>query len=139
MAALAFSSTPYPDPATTDAVTRPSASATLSSSVATLRVASALPAPNVTVEPGVPESTAPSSLTLTDTVSAVAVSPVRLRVNVAAAPSVTGDAAAPTEITGSAAATAAVASLTSVSSVPPSSAKLTRTLTVLPTSAAVSV
>ena len=57
----------------------------------------------------------------------------------AASPFDTGEAAAAIETSGSAAETAAVAALTSDSSVPRPSVKVTLTLTVLPASAAVNV
>ena len=84
----------------------------------TCRLASALPAASVTDDAGVAETTAPSTVTLTATVRAAAVSPVRCSVNDAAVPSVTGDETAATETEGSATVTAAVASLASASSVP---------------------
>ena len=74
-----------------------------------------LPAANVTDDAGVAETAGPSTVTFTATVRAAAVSPVRLSLNDAAAPSVTGDETAATETEGSAAVTAAVASLISVS------------------------
>ena len=73
--------------------------------------------------------------------SAAAAAPPRLSVNAAAAPSVTGDDTAATDTSGPAAAgsTAAVASLVSVSCVPPPSVNVTRTLSVRPKSAAATV
>ena len=66
------------------------ASATASSSVATLSSAVAEPATKVAVAGAVPLTVAPVSLTFTSTVSAAAVSPVLVRVKMAASPSVTG-------------------------------------------------
>ena len=65
-------------------------SATSSSSVATLSVALAEAAANVTDAGGVPLTAASLSKTETDTVSAASVAPVRESVNAAAAPSVAG-------------------------------------------------
>ena len=73
-----------------------------SSSVATLSVALAEPAANVTDAGGVPLTAASLSDTDTATVNAAAVASVRASVNAAAAPSVTGVAAVAIETTGSA-------------------------------------
>ena len=61
----------------------------MSASVATVSVVVAAPSANATSAGAVPEMTSPSSVTLTATVSAVPVA-VRVRVNSAAVPSVTG-------------------------------------------------
>ena len=66
------------------------ASTTASSSVATLSSAVAEPTEKVAVAGAVPLTVAPVSLTFTSTVSAAAVSPVLVRVKMAASPSVTG-------------------------------------------------
>ena len=76
-------------------------SATSSSSVATLSVALAEAAANVTDVGGVPLTDASLSETDTVTVSAASVAPVRESVNAAAVPSVTGVADAAIDTTGS--------------------------------------
>ena len=73
---------------------------------------------------------------MTETVSATEASPVRLSVNTASAPSVTGEDTAAIDTPAGAGVTAAVGALVSVSSVPPSSVNVTRTASVLPTSVA---
>ena len=107
--------------------------------MAILSRASAAFSAKVTDDGAAPSSTSPASVTETVTVSAEVVAPLRRNTNTAALPSVTGEAAAAIETSRSGAETVAVAALSSVSSVPPSSVKVTRTLTVLPASAAVSV
>ena len=86
-------------------------SAASSSPVATSRPVVAESAANATSVGAVPLTTAPLSETDTCTVSAWSVSPVRLSVNAAAVPSVTGVDAAAIDTTGS---TAAVLFVTSV-------------------------
>ena len=76
-------------------------SAASSSSVATLSVALAEAAANVTDVGGVPLTDASLSETDTDTVSAASVAPVRESVNAAAVPSVTDVADATIDTTGS--------------------------------------
>ena len=68
-----------------------------------MRAAVADPASNVTSAGGSPASIAPVSLTATVTVSGAVASPVRLNVNAASAPSVTGDAPPAIETAGVAA------------------------------------
>ena len=79
----------------------PASSATSSSSVATPSTAFAEPATKVAEEGGAPSSTAPLSVTANVTVSAAAVLPVRVSVNEAAVPSVTGVDEAAIDTTGS--------------------------------------
>ena len=71
------------------------------SRVATLSVTLAEPVAKVAEEGGVPSSTLPLSVTATATVSAAAVLPVRVSVNEAAVPSLTGEDAAAIDTTGS--------------------------------------
>ena len=94
-------------------MTRASASWTASFAVAAASRVVDASAAKVTDEGGAPSSTLPACPTETVTVSAAAVLPVRVSVNTAAVPSVTGEDAAATDTTGSVG--AAVAFVTSTS------------------------